>query len=200
MSPKLRDIYAAVSVTLPWHRKVLGIPEADRLAAFGLFVATLALCQSYRNDGHVPSEQMAAVFPCPEPDRKRLTAALLTVHLFDEEPGGVVVHDYLDFNKSKDEIERAHEAMSEGGRMGGKASGQARAKGGGKGGGKDVSPPLKPTLEAPCSAVPCSAVPCSEETSDVVPCRDAVRKAPDPACPVCEGTGVDAGHPCWCTT
>jgi hypothetical protein len=201
MSPKLRDIFAAVSVNLPWHRKVLGIPEADRLAAFGLFVATLALCQNYRNDGHVPTEQLAAVFPCPESDRKRLTSALIDVGLFDVESDGIQVHDYLDHNKSRDEIERAREAMSEGGHKGGKASAAAR----GKGGGKDVRPPLKATLEASCSAVPCSAVPCSEETSSDVPCRDEARKArkarkaPDPECSICEGTGVDAGHPCWCT-
>ena len=112
MSPKVtREAYAAVYISAPWHRKVLAIPESDRVAAFGFYAATLALCQSYRNDGHLPAEQLAAVIACPDSERKRLTDALTAVHLFDKTPAGIQVHDFLDHNSSREEIEAAHKVL-----------------------------------------------------------------------------------------
>jgi hypothetical protein len=128
--------YANIYASLPWHRKILGIPECDRLPAFGLYCAVCAYCQLNRTDGLLAYEQLVAVFPCPETDRKRYTSALIAARLFDEIPDGVAVHDYLDWNLSKDQIEKAHKGMSAGGRKGGLKSPKHSA-----------SPPLKPTLE-----------------------------------------------------
>jgi hypothetical protein len=128
------EAYAAVYVSLPWHEKVYAIPEEIRLAAFGFYCATLAHCQCYRTDGRVTTPQLVAVFPCSETDRKQLVDALLAVHLFDPAPGGIQVHDYLDHNLSKAEIEDARGKMREGGRKGGISTQQKRASQGSKGG------------------------------------------------------------------
>jgi hypothetical protein len=184
MTPKInQEAYAAVYISLPWSRKVLSIPECDRLAALGFYAATLALCQSYRTDGHVPTEQLAAVIACPEVDRKRLTEELIAVRLFDVVDDGIQVHDYLDHNNSKAEIEAARSAMSVGGRKGGIRSGQTRG-----------SRPLKPTLEG---SIEQSRAEIGEERG-ALPSRAVAGRPHDPECPDCEGTGIRTrdGQPC----
>ncbi len=191
MSPKVtREAYAAVYISAPWHRKVLAIPESDRVAAFGFYAATLALCQSYRNDGHLPAEQLAAVIACPDSERKRLTDALTAVHLFDKTPAGIQVHDFLDHNSSREEIEAAHSAMREGGRRGGVRSGQARAG----------SPTSKATFEGSTERSSAEiAVKRSAEASRAEARSAEASKAPDPECPICKGSGKEGDGPCWCT-
>jgi len=185
MTPKInQEAYAAIYISLPWCRKVLSIPECDRLAALGFYAATLALCQSYRTDGHVPTEQLAAVIACPEADRKRLTDALIAVHLFDVVDDGIQVHDYLDHNNSKAEIEAARSAMSVGGRKGGIRSGQTRG-----------SRPLKPTLEGSTEIGEIDEI---GEELGALPSRAVAGRPHDPECPDCEGTGIRTrdGQPC----
>ena len=187
MSPKInQEAYAAVYISLPWSRKVLSIPESDRLPALGFYTATLALCQSYRNDGHVPTEQLAAVIACPEADRKRLTEALVAVHLFDAVEDGIQVHDFLDHNSSRAEIEAARSAMSEGGRRGGIRSGQTRR-----------SLALKPTPEG---SIEKSRAEIAEKRSADQNRAVVSTKAPNSDCNLCEGSGTYKGSPCWCTT
>jgi len=184
LSPKInQEAYAAVYISLPWSRKVLAIPESDRLAALGFYTATLALCQSYRNDGHVPTEQLAAVIACSDTDRKRLTNALIAVHLFDAVDDGIQVHDFLDHNSSRAEIEAARSAMSEGGRKGGIRSGQTRG-----------SLPPKPTLEGSTEK---SRAEIAEKRS-AEQSRAVAGRPHDPECPDCEGTGTRTrdGQPC----
>ena len=183
MSPKSnREAYAAVYISLPWSRKVLAIPESDRLAALGFYAATLALCQSYRNDGYIPTEQLAAVIACSDVDRKRLAKALIAVHLFDAVNGGIQVHDFLDHNSSKAEIEAARAAMSEGGRKGGKLAGAGRPK-----------VPLSPT---PKGSTEIDEIGEERSASGAEPSAPT----PNPECPLCEGSGLDNGKPCWCAT
>jgi hypothetical protein len=181
MSPKTnQEAYAAIYISLPWSRKVLSIPESDRLAALGFYAATLALCQSYRTDGHVPTEQLAAVIACPEPDRKRLTDALIAVHLFDVADDGIQVHDYLDHNNSRAEIEAARAAMSEGGRKGGRAAGKYRPK-----------VPLKPPPEGSTEIDEIG------EELGALPSRAVAGRTHDPEpCGWCKGSGTADGDTC----
>jgi len=185
VSPKAnKEAYAAVYISLPWHQKVLDIPAADRLAAFGFYCATLALCQAFRNDGHVPAGQLAAVIDCSKTDRERLVAELIDVHLFDAVDGGIQVHDFTDHNNSKAEIEAAWSAMSEGGRKGGKLAGAGRPK-------VALSPTPKGSREI--------EEPRAARSVGAVPSRAVARKPADPECETCGGTGRDGGAPCWCT-
>lgn len=175
------EIYGAVRISLPWHRKVLALPDDVRLAAVGFYCATLALCQALRNDGYLPTGQLAGVIECSKGERDRVVAALIGVRLFDAADGGVQVHDWLQHNRSKAEIEAGRTAMSEGGRKGGKLAGAGRPK-----------VPQRPTPKG-------STVQCSEVIALEVGARGLDH---DLACPDCHGSGVVAsGDPCeWCST
>lgn len=205
MSPGTnRGIYAAVYTDLAAHRKVRAIPETDRLAAVGFYVLALALCQALRSDGFIATFQLAAVAPCPETEAQRFSGVLVSVGLFDAVADGVQVHDYLDHNKSRDEIEAAREAMSKGGSKGGKRSAETRReKGEQQEGEKEGSPPLKPTLEASCSAVrevrAVKEEPCRASRVEASGASKALGTVP---CPDCDGTGhVDGAEcpACWGT-
>jgi len=130
------EAYAAISASFPWHRKVVALPEADRIAAFGFYVAACVYCQAYRTDGYLSYPQLVAIFPFPEEQRNRLGSLLIDASLFDRAEGGVQIHHYLDHNRSRAEIDAGTKAMSDGGRRGGQV--KRRDK---------TSLPLKPTLE-----------------------------------------------------
>jgi hypothetical protein len=181
------EAYAAIYASLPFHKKVRTIPAADRLAAFGYYVAVCVYCQTYRTDGFVAHEQLVAVFPCTEEERTGYTSILVRVGLFDEVEDGVEVHGYLSVNKSREQIEAAHDRMSEGGRKGGRKAGRNRP-----------SLPLNPTPEGSIeeSRAEVAVKRSAEQRRDVA---GAARNAPDPACALCEGSGVYKGEPCWCT-
>jgi hypothetical protein len=121
-----REAYANIYASFPWHRKVRAIPDNERLAAVGFFTAAVVYCQAMRTDGFLAYGQLAALVACTEVERKRYTAALIVVGLFDEVEDGIEVHDYLDHNKSKDEIERLGNERAAAGKRGGIASGKAR--------------------------------------------------------------------------
>jgi len=187
------EAYAAICASLPWHRKVRAIPDQERLAAFGLYTAVCAYSQALRTDGFIAHQQLAAVFPCPEEERTRCSSALIRVGLFDEADGGIQVHDYLDHNKSREQIERLGQQRTEAGAKGGIASGKAR---GSKG--------LKQRVEAIPEK---SSAEIAEKRSDE-PSKDEMggTEASKPVrmldldCPLCDGAGSRDGDPCWCTT
>jgi len=121
--------YANIYDTLPWHRKVLAVSEDDRIGAFGLYVACCVFCQTYLTDGFIAYGQMPAVFPCSEDQRNRLAKHLVDAGLLDKVDGGIEVHDYLDHNRSKEQIADSYKRMSDGGRKGGsKKPGKAQVK------------------------------------------------------------------------
>lgn len=163
--------YARIHATLPWHPKLHAVPEKVRMAALGYYVATVAYCENYRTDGKVEQFQLQAVAPCSDDERTRLVEALVEANLFDRSERGISVHDYLEWNRSKVEIETGRAAMSEGGRRGGKASGVARR-----------SQPLKPTLDASSEKRRGS-----REQKSSVQCEWC--NGEDPDCPDCGGNG-----------
>jgi hypothetical protein len=57
-----------------------------------------------------------------------LRDTMLSVGLLDPHEHGVIVHDYLDYNRSKAEVESYIAKRKAAGQKGGKASGEARAK------------------------------------------------------------------------
>lgn len=121
-STRTREPFAKIATSLPWHDKLSDIEEADRLAAFGLYAASVCFCQLNRTDGLVRRYDYGRVFPAP--DIERIVGLLVSVGLFDNHERGFVVHDYLAHNKSKHDIEQEIERK----RAAGQAGGQARAK------------------------------------------------------------------------
>lgn len=76
------------------HPKLIGLSDK----AFRLWVWGLSYCQTHLTDGVIPS---AAIPPPP-----RMATVLVLAHLWDaREAGGYVVHDYLDWNDSREFVQ-----------------------------------------------------------------------------------------------
>lgn len=81
---------------------------AVSLAAFGLWCGSICYASKHLTDGYVPPLAVALLAP-GEPTQlvEQLRAELLAARLWDQAPdGGVVVHDYTDWNTSREEVER----------------------------------------------------------------------------------------------
>lgn len=116
----MATVYAQLLVSLPWHEKVCNIPIADAPAALGLYAASLCWCQANLTDGVILKPQVAALMPMRPRDAKRLSSVLVACELWDETDSAFVIHDYLDWNKSREEILALREVRRSAGQAGGK--------------------------------------------------------------------------------
>jgi len=116
--------YVPLDENLPEHPKVLALPFDDMNAALGLVVRAWCYCSRNLSDGFVPDGFFRTV------DDKRLRELLLTDNgfglLFDAAENGILVHDYLDCNRSRAEMEAYREIKRVAGKKGGKRSGEVR--------------------------------------------------------------------------
>jgi hypothetical protein len=125
----------AVDDTFHSHRKRLAAGNA----AVGVWTACGSYCGQHLTDGHVPGE-VAKLY-----GRSADIAALVRVQLWHAaghdctrcpQPIGnaYLMHDYLEYNPSREEVEverrKVHEAKSRAGRAGGIASGVSRRRNG----------------------------------------------------------------------
>lgn len=92
-------------------------------AAVGLWTRCGSWVGSHLTDGHVPSE-VAAMYGTKTEARRLVESGLWER---DTQRGGYVMHDYLDWNKSRAEVEAQREVRARAGRAGGKRSGKVRA-------------------------------------------------------------------------
>jgi hypothetical protein len=126
MSAEKNEPYAQLVASLPWCKKLTkGIPEADRMAAFGLYAAACCFCQANLTDGEIQRIELVRVFPSP--DLTRIADLLVSAELFDADEDSYYVHDYLDHNKSREEVENIIEQKRIAGRAGGLAKAKASA-------------------------------------------------------------------------
>lgn len=122
MPARKRDgrTYITVHDGMPDHPKIDGLSDA----AFRLLVSTWCWCSRHLTNGHVPTATWS----------KRGTAKarreLIAAGLVEQVADGVLVHDYLEHQRSAEEVAELSAARSEAGRRGGKAraSRQASAK------------------------------------------------------------------------
>lgn len=83
-------------------------------------------------DGHIPAHVIPLVVlkadPTYVPDAEELVAGLVKIGLWDEDPGGdgYWVHDYLEYNPSREDVLRRKEQAREAGRLGGLAASAAK--------------------------------------------------------------------------
>ena len=106
---------------MPWAKlddTLHGHPKAAKagLEAMGLHLLALAHCSAYLTDGHVAPE-----FVEGKAARRStvLTARLVEARLWEVNGDGWVIHDYLDYNPSREQVLAKREA-------------EARRKAGGK--------------------------------------------------------------------
>lgn len=89
------------------HPKVLGLSDK----AFRAHVSAMCYCARRLTDGVVPTARIKA----------RQARELIEAGLMSEQEGGYLIHDWLDFNPSKEQVESKRIKRQEAGRRGGKA-------------------------------------------------------------------------------
>lgn len=76
----------------------------DRLACVGLWTLSISWCNRYLTDGLVPHDRIGRLGgTIPLADR------LVEVGLYEPDPDGYVIHDFLHFNDSKSDVESRRE-------------------------------------------------------------------------------------------
>jgi hypothetical protein len=94
---------------LPTHRKVLSIPRgARRVAAIGAWTLCGAWVSGNGNDGHVPAHVLDD-FGIPA----RAAADLVSCGMWKVSEDGYVIHDYLDYNPTGEQIANDRAAAAE---------------------------------------------------------------------------------------
>lgn len=103
------------------HAKVRALAPRTKLAAIGLYWRTISFCNRQLNDGRMTADAVEFL-----DGTTALADELVRVGLWDRDRWGLRVHDYLAFNKSRDQVLRERGIRSEAGKLGGIASGKQR--------------------------------------------------------------------------
>ena len=103
-------------VGLPRNPKILGLLEhKDGYPAVWLFTCCLAYSAEHGLDGWVPASAMATFGGCYAPRYATVTSQMLVNRgLLDPQPGGFVIHDWMDYQATSRDAQarsaRAREA------------------------------------------------------------------------------------------
>jgi hypothetical protein len=106
------------------HPKVMALGDA-RLPAVGLWTICGTYCAKHLTDGFVP-DSVARMYGGPK--ATRIIGALTRVGLFEPVPGGYRMHDYHDYNPTREKVSNERAKKRAAGQAGGQASAQARAQ------------------------------------------------------------------------
>lgn len=91
----------------------------------GIFARFLSYCGCYLTDGAVPAGVVQTIVGKDRQALDALCSTGLVVRLHGEEAGGVYVPDFLDYNKSKEELEADRNAKRQAGSRGGRSRARA---------------------------------------------------------------------------
>lgn len=103
------------------HPKVRALTPRIRLAACGLYWRAISFCNRQLSDGFLTPIDVAFL-----DGTMTLTNELVRVGLWDQGRNGLRVHDYLTFNKGREQVLRERGLRAEAGHLGGLASGKQR--------------------------------------------------------------------------
>ena len=84
------------------HPKVLKALDSDA-GAVGLHCRAIAYCAKHQLDGHLSERAVCSLMPL-QSDREKAVAALLDAGLLERNGDSYVVHDFLDYNPSREEV------------------------------------------------------------------------------------------------
>src|SRR4051812_8981701 len=87
------------------HPKIGALPDG----AFRLWVQALAYCQKHLTDGHISTRAIRALLAF-SPKRR---AVLESAGLWDAAEDGIAVHDYLEWNDSRESVNAKRDAAKE---------------------------------------------------------------------------------------
>jgi len=120
-----RPGYIKVANDVGATEQAVELAEGSYLAGIGLYVLCLGYCDRQRTDGHVPRRALSRVI-APGLECSEVVAELERVGLLQAAPDGWTIPGYLDWQRSRDQIEGASEAARNAARSRwGKARGSA---------------------------------------------------------------------------
>lgn len=73
-------------------------------AAIALHVRAICWCAKHEKDGHLPEEIVNAISPVQSDRDEQIKALTETGAWHRTDEGDFVIHDYLDYNPSKEEV------------------------------------------------------------------------------------------------
>ena len=114
---------------MAWVRIDDGFAEHPKVLKVGgdaawLHVAALCHCNRVQTDGVIHAEMLQRLSDRRAPHR--LAAKLVEVGIWDLHPDGWVIHDYLDYQPSRDEMAARRQLRAQAGRLGGLRSAETR--------------------------------------------------------------------------
>lgn len=114
--------WVRIDDTLPTHPKLLAI---ESLATAGwLHICALCYCAHHLTDGFVPANAVPILTAMDNP---LVTAeALCSAGIWEHSDGGFVIHDYLDYQPSRETVQAKNIAISKKRSLAGKRSGEVR--------------------------------------------------------------------------
>jgi hypothetical protein len=139
--------WVKIDESMTEHPKVAQV--SDR--AFRLHVSALCYANRVLTDGHVPDRVATQLVP----NGKRAANELVDAGIWERHNGGFEIHDYLEYQPSKAEVEDLSRKRAEAGRAGGKkkANREASAKASAK-----ASAVAKPVAKSKPGSVPDTAI------------------------------------------
>ncbi len=117
-----------------WVKLDDGFTDHPKIMAVGpmaawLHVCALCYCGRFLTDGEVPKVQVRKLADVKNPDK--LAGALVDAGLWFDAGNAYLIHDYLDYNPTREKVEQDREAArqraAKRGRKGGVVSGEVRA-------------------------------------------------------------------------
>src|SRR5215217_2603099 len=113
---------------MPWLKIDDNFCDHDKIeplsdGAFRLHVCGMNFCARLLTEGFLKVAQVQRL-PCNVTEER--IQELVEAGLWHPAPGGYQIHDFLDYNPTKEEAISKHEKRAEAGRKGGKASGSSR--------------------------------------------------------------------------
>jgi len=116
---------------MPWVRLDDGYPEHPKVDQVGPLAAWLnvcawAYCARNLTDGFIPNDRVPRLASVRQP--LKLVDRLVEVDLWERVDGGYQVHDYLDYNPSRAQVQEYHKQQQANGQAGGRASARARGQ------------------------------------------------------------------------
>lgn len=112
--------FVAVANDIGASDKALELPEEHYLPALGLYMLALCYCDRQRTDGFI-TRTAARRAVAPGVDTEPMMHELIRAGFIDEADGGFQIVKYLDWQRSRAEIEQTIERNRKAGALGGKA-------------------------------------------------------------------------------
>src|SRR3989304_4897219 len=124
---------------MSWVRLDHNFPDHPKVLQIGplaIVAHVRAICYSARHltDGAIPKQVLEAILDDleelgvhSESERQTFVQQMLDSGLWEQAENGIIVHDYLDYNPSREDILKLRKARAKAGRIGGQASAKQRA-------------------------------------------------------------------------